>query len=51
MQKGLAVVDVTATVRAIHQTFPTLGLVENSHMARRINDGMMYNHLLWDAFQ
>ena len=43
----LPMVDVTATVRALHQNQPGLTRRQNSHKARRVKDGMDYN--LWLA--
>ena len=39
-------VDVTATVRAIHQIQAGLTPEQNGHMTRRVDDGMLYNQQL-----
>ena len=42
----LNMVDVTATVRALHQIRPGLTYQQNGHKTRRVNDGMQYNFRL-----
>ena len=39
----LPMVDVTATVRALHQNQPGLTPRQNTHKTRRVKDGMKYN--------
>ena len=42
----LKMVDVTATVRALHQNDPRLNPKQNGHKTRRVKDGMQYNFWL-----
>ena len=45
----LPIVDVTATVRAVHQIYPTKSYLQNTYQSRRKNESMNYNVALAKA--